>query len=322
MRRRSPILAAALLTASVFTLAGPTPGASGESPHREWREVFSPDGSISRVLLPVVTDPPLTAQDAGAAAAAPVIAIRDTGPTAERFDVVIVGDGYTAAEADLQRAHAEARWSEIAATAPWSDHTASVNVWLVSVVSAESGVDNDPVEGVSRATALDMGFWCEDIERLLCLNEKKAQAYAAQAPAADAILAIGNTTKYGGAGYPSLATVAGGNDRAGRIAIHELGHSVGGLADEYWSPATTYLSREPSEPNVTRNPTGMKWKSYLGESTPDGGTIGAYEGGYYVEDGVYRPSENSLMRSLAKPFNLVGLDAMDRAIRARIGSGQ
>src|SRR4030095_13543185 len=35
----------------------------------------------------------------------------------------------------------------------------------------------------------------------------------------------------------------------------------------------------------------------------------------------YRPSDDSLMRSLSKPFNLIGLDTMDRAIRAKISGG-
>ncbi|MFK0186266.1 M64 family metallopeptidase [Streptomyces rubiginosohelvolus] len=245
--------------------------------------------------------------------------MQNVGPSAERFDVVIVGDGYTASESGLLRQHAEAKWAEIATTEPWNKHRQSVNVWLVDVVSSQSGVDNDPVQGVSRDTAMDMGFFCGGLERLLCLNEAKAQTYARQAPGMDAIVAVGNTTKYGGAGYPSLATVAGGNAQAGRIAIHELGHSVGGLADEYWTPGTSYSGGEPGEPNVTRDPRGSKWTSYQGRSTPDGGTIGAYEGGHQYERGIYRPSQDSLMRNINKPFNLVGLDIMDRAISSKIG---
>ncbi|GGS52920.1 MULTISPECIES: M64 family metallopeptidase [Actinokineospora] len=287
----------------------------------EWREVFSPDGAITRVRVPVEVDPPLTPQDTVQAQAADVIPIQDTGPSDSRFDMVIVGDGYTSSQLGLLRQHAESKWAEIAATAPWNKYRGSVNVWLVNVVSNQSGVDNDPQQGVYRDTALDMHFWCGGIERLLCLSESKAQAYAAQAPGVDAIVAVGNTTKYGGAGYPSLATVSGGNEQAGRIAIHELGHSVGGLADEYYTPGTTYRGGEPREPNVTTDPRGGKWASYLGRTTPDGGTIGAYQGGHQYEYGIYRPSQDSLMRNITKPFNSVSLDVMDRAIAARISGG-
>ncbi|MGW5051991.1 M64 family metallopeptidase [Actinokineospora sp. NPDC004072] len=308
--------AAAALAAAVALL--PLPAAAHPTA-TEWREVFSPDGSITRVRLPVEVDPPGSAQGIAAAA---VVPIQHTGPSDARFDVVVVGDGYTAGEMGLLRRHAEAKWAEIAATAPWSKHRASINVWLVEVVSNQSGVDNDPQRGVTRDTALDMHFWCGGIERLLCLNETKAQRYAAQAPGVDAIVALGNTAKYGGAGYPSLATVAGGNAQAGRIAIHELGHSVGGLADEYFTPGTTYRGSEPREPNVTTDRRGGKWAAYLGRPTPDGGAIGVYQGGHQYEHGIYRPSQDSLMRNINKPFNAVGLDVMDRAIAAEIRGGR
>lgn len=322
MRRRSPALLAlaALFAAGLAALpAGP---ASAEPPPRtELREVYSPDGSITRKRIPAQAQPAPNARDFAAAAAAEVIPIQDTGPSSDRFDMVIVGDGYTAAESATLRRHAEEQWAQIAATEPWSRHRGSVNVWLVGVVSPQSGVDHDPYQGIYRDTALDMGFYCGGIERLLCLNVSKAEAYAAQAPGVDAILAVGNTTKYGGAGYTSLATVAGGNEAAARIAIHELGHSVGGLQDEYYTPGTTYTGGEPSAPNVTRDNSGAKWASYLGRQTPDGGTISTFQGGAQYEYGIYRPSQDSLMRNINKPFNLIGLDVMDRAIAAHISDG-
>ncbi|GHJ46958.1 hypothetical protein Cs7R123_43000 [Catellatospora sp. TT07R-123] len=319
MRRRPlPLLAAALLAAALTLTSAPAAAVPAQS-DRQWREVFSADGTITPMLLPTERTGAMSADSRAAAAAASVVAIQDTGPSSERFDLVIVGDGYTSSQMGLLRQHAQAKWDEIAATAPWSTYRGSVNVWLVEVVSAESGVDNDPTQGISRNTALDMYFWCGNIERLLCLNETKAKQYAAQAPAVDAIVAVGNTSKYGGAGYPSLATVAGANAQAGQIAIHELGHSVGGLADEYWTAGTTYTGAEPTEPNVTKSSSCGKWSAYAGRATPDGGVIGCFQGGHQYANGIYRPSQDSLMRTLGKPFNLIGLDAMDRAIRSKIG---
>ncbi|MEO3850332.1 M64 family metallopeptidase [Streptomyces sp. B8F3] len=321
MRRRGSILLTAAILCAAGLAAAPVPaGASDDVPPQPtgWREVFSPDGTITRVQIPQQVEAAPSRADIRAAAAAEVIPIQDTGSPDSRFDLVIVGDGYTASEMSLLRQQAQAKWNEISATAPWEKHRQNINVWLVNVVSHQSGVDNDPTQGVNRDTALDMGFFCGGIERLLCLSEPKAKAYAAEAPGADAIVAVGNTTKYGGAGYPSLATVAGGNAQAGRIAIHELGHSVGGLADEYYTPGTTYPGGEPGQPNVTTDRTGSKWSSYLGRSTPDGGVIGAYQGGSQYEYGIYRPSQDSLMRNINKPFNLIGLSVMDHAISSEI----
>jgi hypothetical protein len=321
MRRRSLSLAAAAMMSAALIVASAPAEAAPPQQERQWREVFSPNGTISQMLLPKERTTTISSQSLAAATASTVVAIQNTGPSSERFDLVIVGDGYTSAQMGTLRQHAQARWDQIAATAPWNTYRNSINVWLVEVVSNQSGVDNDPTQGVNRDTALDMYFWCSGIERLLCINESKAQQYAAQAPGVDAIVAVANTTKYGGAGYPSLATVAGGNDQAGQIAIHELGHSVGGLADEYWTPGTTYPGGEPREPNVTTSSNCSRWASYIGRATPDGGVIGCFQGGSQYAYGIYRPSQDSLMRSLGKPFNLVGLDVMDLAIRSKISGG-
>jgi hypothetical protein len=321
MNKSAHVLLAAIMVAGAAPLLD-RPATATPSPPAEmqWREVFSPDGTISRRHLPKESTRAPSARDLGAAAAATVTPIQETGPASQRFDMVIVGDGYTAAQQGLLRQHAEAKWAQIAATAPWNRYRNSVNVWLVNVISNESGVDNDPTPGINRDTALGMYFWCGGTERLLCLNEATAKAYAAQAPGVDAIVAVGNSTKYGGAGYPSLSTVSGGNVHSAEVAIHELGHSVGGLADEYFTPGTTYTGAEPREPNVTRSADGAKWASYLGRPTPDGGVIGAFRGGRYYENGIYRPSQDSLMRSLGKPFNSISLDVMDRAISSKIVS--
>ena len=311
-----------LLTAflgSAALLVPPAPAA----PAPEWQEVFSPDGTITRAPVPVRSQPPA----APAQVRAEVMPIQQTGPSDSRFDLVIVGDGYTRADLDTYHQQAVRRWEELAAVEPFRTYRDSFNVWQVDVLSDESGVDHDPTLGIRRDTALDMGFWCQGTapgtERLLCVNETKARQYAELAPEADQVLALGNSAKYGGAGG-GIATSSGGNARSGLIVVHELGHSVGGLADEYDHPDDLYTGPEPSEPNVstyTREEMEqgrVKWHAYLGRPSPDGGVVGAYEGGYYHRRGIYRPTQDSVMRTLGKEFNLPGRDAMIGAIEAKL----
>ncbi|MFT7836300.1 M64 family metallopeptidase [Saccharothrix sp. BKS2] len=311
-----------LLAVALSVVAAPLPGGAAESgppveTGLERMEVFSPDGTITRTDVPRAFEAAASPDELEA----DVVAIQQTGAPDQRFDLVFVGDGYTAAEVGTFHSHVVGKWAELSAVEPFASYKQYFNVWQVNVTSPQSGVNHDPTLGVERDTALDMGFWCQgrdpQTERLLCVNQTKATQFAALAPGSDQVIALGNTAKYGGAGG-GVATAAGANDQAGQIAVHELGHSVGGLADEYDYPYDRYSGSEPAEVNVTADPTGAKWAEYLGQSSPDGGVVGAFEGAKYYRFGLYRPTDNSIMRTLGREFNLIGRDAMVEAFRARV----
>lgn len=320
MSRRRVLFTAFLAGASFFAVSGTQVPALADPPPTEIREVFAPDGTIDRVRVPVVAQPPAPQSEI----VADVVPIQETGPSDQRFDLVFVGDGYTESELAIYHQHVVDRWTELIQVEPFRELAGSFNVWQVNVVSTESGVSGDPTQDVHRDTALEMGFWCGDTERLLCVNETKAIQFAGLAPEVDQVLALANSTKYGGAGG-EVATSSGGNEESGQIVPHELGHSIGGLADEYDYPDDLYTGPEPSEANVSVHTSDemadqrAKWYEYLGRGSPDGGTVGTYEGAYYHQRGIYRPTEDSLMRSLGKAFNLISLDVMREALLAETG---
>ncbi|MFD9406359.1 M64 family metallopeptidase [Streptomyces sp. NPDC059989] len=253
----------------------------------------------------------------------------DNGPTADRLDVVVIGDGYTAAELDRFHADAVQKWAEVTAVEPYTTYRNLFNVWTVDAVSRESGVSGDPDRATVRDTALGSYFWCEEIERLLCIDQPKVDAYVAKAPAADLVIVLANSAKYGGAGYnersatfgyEGISTASAGHAKSGQVAIHETGHSLGKLADEYFYAGVPdyekYTGPEPADSNSSTLTADRmaaeraKWFRWLGEQSPDGGTVGTYEGGGYFATGLYRPTDNSIMRVLGKPFNLPGVEAM------------
>lgn len=242
-------------------------------------------------------------------------AVRSRGVGDNRVDLVIVGDGYTVA--DMPQYHLDAaRISEdFFRYEPFTTYRPYFRITVVEVVSNESGVDNDPTPGIQRDTAMDMRFWCNGTERLLCVNVTKAWNFAlAGADDVDQILAVANSSKYGGAGYSSsnLGTVSGQNTAAVEVAIHEMGHSLGNLADEYtYGGPSVYTGPEPSTANLSIYPADQmmaqerKWHEWLGTSMPGfDGLTWTFQGGGYSETGIYRPSNNSMMRSLNRPFNL------------------
>ena len=284
------------------------------------REVFSPDGTITRkaVTVPALESPAPPAKVA-AAAVTPIV---NNGDPATHLDLVVVGDGYTSSQLGTYDQHVRSKVDELFAVEPYRSYKSLFNVWKVDVVSPESGVDNDPY-GTYRNTALDMYFYCGGTARLLCVNETKAKQYAAQAPDVDQVLALANTTTYGGAGG-GTATAAGGNASAGQIVVHELGHSIGGLADEYdYGGGTNYTGPELKEANASKYNRAtqvayqLKWYRWMGQSTPDGGVIDTFVGCRYYTNGIYRPSDNSIMRTLGRQFNLPGREKMIASFYAK-----
>ncbi|MEW1550404.1 M64 family metallopeptidase [Streptomyces tsukubensis] len=330
--------AAAVVTAALVVAPGASadPATAGPTvPPRVEVEIPGPESGTAagsgHTLVPAAGQdrprPKLSAAEA--ADDGRVTRLTGDGTTADRLDIVVIGDGYTAAE--LPRFHSDARaiWDQTAAVEPYTTYRGLFNVWAVDAVSNETGVTGDPDRATVRDTALGSYFWCGDIERLLCVDQAKVDRYAAKAPEADLVIVLANSAKYGGAGYnePSqslgyegIATASAGNPKSGQVAIHETGHSLGKLADEYFYPGypgyEQYTGPEPADVNIsTLTAAGIgagrvKWHRWLGETSPDGGTVGAYEGGGYFVKGLNRPTENSMMRSVDKPFNLPGTEAM------------
>jgi len=256
------------------------------------------------------------------------LAISSGGPTGNRVDMVFVGDGYTAGELTTFANHASSQAAAFFGMEPFERYEPYFNVHQVDVISNESGVDNDPVQGIDRDTAMGMRFWCSNIERLLCVNVGQAVAFANQAPDVDYVIAVANSNKYGGAGYPTsnLGTVAGGNGSASQVMIHEMGHALGNLADEYtYGGPANYSGPEPSARNSSTHDAasmaagGFKWANWLSESFPGfDGLVSTFEGSSYSQFGVYRPTNNSCMRNLGRPFNMPSIEGILIEIYKRV----
>lgn len=82
------------------------------------------------------------------------------------------------------------------------------------------------------------------------------------------------------------------------MMLHEVGHAFGLLADEYSTGVRRPLFEIPETdwPNVdiTNDSSLVKWRKYFG--LPGYEDIGMFEGGYYSDTSVWRPTETSIMR--------------------------
>ncbi|MFF9065799.1 M64 family metallopeptidase [Streptomyces sp. NPDC014891] len=266
-----------------------------------------------------------------------VVPVQSTGPADRRFNLVFMGDGYTAAELPAFRADLDRHLNTLWSIEPFASYRSYINVWAVEVPSAESGVDCDPgLDAPARDTALDMGFWggCDpgSVQRLLTVDSRKAAALADLVPGTSAanrqVVALAHSSTYGGAGG-GYATASGGNALSSLITPHEIGHSLGGLQDEYdyyarGVPGDTYSGPEPSSPHHTllterqMRDRRAKWWRWLGEESESGGVIGRHESGMYRTKGVWRPSRHSLMKTLGYAFDQVEREVMVKAISAKV----
>ena len=194
----------------------------------------------------------------------------DNGPDTKRWNLVIIGDGYQEGELGTYHAHAEKFVHRLQTTPPFDEMFAGINVHRIDVVSRESGADDPGCAGgpaVARKTYFDATFCSphngHPIDRLLTVDNALALSVTtAGVPQKHYVVCIVNSTKYGGSGG-AIATCSV-HATSAKIAIHELGHSAFGLADEYGgngndTPAESLRNRM-SRATPTWPPTsGARW---------------------------------------------------------------
>lgn len=240
------------------------------------------------------------------------------GAPSNRVDLVFLGDGYTLSDlnAGTYASHIESFLDHLFASPnfladPFPRYRNYFNAHKIDVISNQSGADDPVPNGIFRNTALDATYDAYGIDRLLTINESKANDQlianlAGSAVVPDIRLVTVNANQYGGSGG-TYAVFAGGNHQARDIALHELSHAFSDTADEYETQSGVFPSAEPSARNATKDASGEKWSHWLGFEDPRGDwlDIGIFEGAAFYSQGVYRPSLDSKMRTLEQPFNAV-----------------
>lgn len=238
----------------------------------------------------------------------------NNGASSNRVDMIFIGDGYQAVEIDSTFAdHVQGTIGHFFSSAPLGRYNKFFNVHRVNVASSESGADR-PLDNYYVDTALDASYsWGGGVERCLYFNTGKANTAVAAALAGSGIdtddgmlLGTVNDSHYGGCGG-QWGVYAGANSGANEIALHEIGHSFANLADEYFYTTDHYTGAEPGAWNVTANENSGKWDRWVGYDDPDSdiGPIGYFEGGMYHATGIWRPSDDSKMRALNRPFDAI-----------------
>jgi len=250
-----------------------------------------------------------------------LVPIHITGDPDTRINYVIIADGFTAGEQQAFRDAATTFKDLLLGSSPYVRYADYFNVYRLETISNESGVST-PGNVVDTAVRSEQG--CFGIDRLICANDQRASALLAAASDINfhIRLIVANTQTYGGGGgfYATTSLHAA----AGQVFQHEIGHSYVSLDDEYEDAGICAqqpgLYGPPNELNATAQSTraASPWATWIDQGTavPTTGTAdavpGMYEGGHYCSTGVWRPTFNSLMRTLNRPMEQINTEEFVR----------
>jgi hypothetical protein len=296
-------------------------------------------GQTSLLLANEESDPPGSglsstglkpqAGDAGAGAAASgPVKIVDHGECPGNLNVLIMPEGYTAAEMDKFHEQALTIAGELSTVAGWAQQYDRVNVWRQDVASRQSGISdpgckgNDPLKCTDgpharaiRNTAWNVQYGQEARRGAWWATAPKPSTWALYQRAkrtskATILFVLINSQDHIGAAMASEGIIVqSAASGAGVVLGHEMGHAVLDLADEY-DYGTCALRSAGSSPNTTKSSGAPPWKDIV--TTPP------VEGAEYCVKGVWRPQEHCLMRELDQPFCPVCMKKLETVFEARM----
>lgn len=256
--------------------------------------------------------------------------ILNNGKPENKVDIVILAEGYTAAEMQKFKDDAKRVTGYVLDSEPFKSEKEKFNVTAVLTPSLESGTDI-PGENIYKNTCFNSTFYTFDVSRYLTTSDMKPILDAAANVPYDQIYVLVNTERYGGGGFYNFVSVCtADNELTKEVFLHEFGHGFAGLGDEYYNSQVAYedfynVKIEPWEPNLTTLVNfDSKWKNMVAETveipTPRTAkyenTVGVFEGGGYMSKGIYSPAIDCRMKSnTPQKFCPVCTESIKKVIR-------
>lgn len=253
------------------------------------------------------------------------------------IDIVLMGDGYSDRQiADgTYQTDMENLYKNFFTEEPYKSFKDHFNVYYVNVVSATEGYEYGN-------TALD-GYFGEGT--LAGGNDNSVFTYAQKAISTErmdeALLIVAmNSDNYAGTCYmyqptsggdygsgPSVSYFPKGGDATtfAQLLHHEAcGHGFAKLADEYAYEEYGTISVDEinaikeqqnywgwwKNVDFTNDLSQIRWSKFINDSRYANEGLGAYEGGLTYWTGVWRPTENSIMRYNTGGFNAPSREAI------------
>ncbi|WNH08101.1 M64 family metallopeptidase [Thalassobellus suaedae] len=240
----------------------------------------------------------------------------------KRINLVILSEGYQESELDKFIIDATDFTNDLFSQSPFSEYSNYFNVYAIKIPSNESGADHPgtsiypqessitpqvPIKTVDTYFNATFDAW--GYHRYLYYGIDYADSASAEAkinsvlasnfPTYDQALILVNSTEYGGTGgeFPIASRGSINGINANEISIHELGHSLFNLKDEYVSLNTVYFN-EAINMTQESDPSLIKWKNWLNTNG-----VGLYPYHNTLDGNTwYRPHKFCKMNNLSYPF--------------------
>jgi len=262
-----------------------------------------------------------------------LVALQVNGPVSNRLNLVFLSEGYTTNQLGQFLVDATNTLTALLSAEPYQEYQNYFNGFAIPVASNESGSDH-PNAGLYRDTYFNSNY-DPDSDLLITIPPDDADTnYDHGQGKVDALL----QSHLPNCQLPVLLVndvVRGGSDGAGQIAIaanasgssvfaiHESGHVLSNLGDEYTSAYPGFPDTE--EPNTTTqtNLSLIKWNAWIDTNSTPVPTpptaayqeaVGLFEGAHYHPTGWYRPQLNCAMGNFSSPFCAVCREALVLAI--------
>lgn len=254
-----------------------------------------------------------------AAAQPSLTTILSNGPVSNRYNVVFLSEGYTAAQFGQFLIDATNAFNGLLSGPPWSDYSNYFNAFAIPVASAQSGSDH-PAYGLYRNTYFNSSYDALS-DYLVTIPPNAFDAnYADGQGKVDAlvqtlmpncslaVLLVNDLVPGGSDGFNQTAIVYSGSGFQS-ILRHEVGHVAANLGDEYTTPNPGFPDTE--EPNTTQqtNSALIKWRAWIPDNIPIptpstaayASVVGLFQGAHYHTNAWYRPKLDCAMNHPSFP---------------------
>lgn len=184
-----------------------------------------------------------------------LIPLVENGPSSNRIDLVIMGDGYTVAEREKFIADAKRIVDDMFNGVTFHSYLPLFNVYAVFRPSKESGIGKNDTP---KDTAYGLYRLGNTLRAIFVDNKEAARESCEKAPGCDYPILMGNDPYYGGLGGEFAITTS--SPSSGTVVLrHELGHNFGRVGEEYdGGNLLQYFGQ-----NSSKNPAALKWSHHL-----------------------------------------------------------